>query len=485
MKRIQYLLLACLTLAAVVSCGDADSGNTDVTTTADSATEAVTETETEASLLDGLGEKDLGGMVYTIFDCNSVPGLLQSNIPGDEMNGEVVNDALLTRDIYLEGKYNCQIEYMQENNISKLKTMVSAGDDEWQMIIHPLAALNSQATGGYLADMNAMPYLEMDQQWWNPLMYENMRLYDAMYFSSSDIAPGIYQMPCCMFLNLKLYNDYDYDFDIYQSVLDGTWTVEQLRTMTKEMDNDINMDNKWTVYDDFFGFAMHNSTESVLTTLIGCGVQMSEISADGTNVTCNLLDNDHAVEVIENVTDMFLKITYTDDINDYSNILFEENRALFFMHKLESAATHLRDMEEDYLILPSPKWDEDQDSYYAFLSPHGSCFIALPQTVAGNENYGFLTEALARYSHQYVRPVAYELVYKEKDTRDERSVEILDMLLNSMYIDFQSLYNFGSLNDSLQTIFFDDKPLVSTVEKKQSAIDKAIVKFVANWEPVD
>lgn len=76
MKRIQYLLLACLTLAAVVSCGDADSGNTDVTTTADSATEAVTETETEASLLDGLGEKDLGGMVYTIFDCNSVPGLL-------------------------------------------------------------------------------------------------------------------------------------------------------------------------------------------------------------------------------------------------------------------------------------------------------------------------------------------------------------------------------------------------------------------------
>jgi hypothetical protein len=165
--------------------------------------------------------------------------------------------------------------------------------------------------------------------------------------------------------------------------------------------------------------------------------------------------------------------------------MFQEDRALFFMHKLESAAVHLRDMESDYLILPSPKWDEAQESYYSFVSPHGCCFIGLPQTVAGNEDYGFLTEALARYSNQYVRPIAYDLVYKEKDSRDERSAEVLNILLDNLYIDFVSLYNSASLNDSLVTVLFNDKPFVSTMEKKQSAMDKALVKLSDSWMPVD
>lgn len=482
MKHITSALLAALMLASLASCGDA-STDTTVDSTADTTAAVVTEAAAP-SLLDDLGERDLGGMVYTIFDCNA-HSAIQANIPGEEMTGDVVNDALLARDLYLEETYNCEIEYLQEDNVGMLKTMVSAGDDEWQMIIHPMAGLTSQATGGYLANMCDMPYMEMNQSWWNPLLYENLRLHDAMYITSSDIAPGIYQMPTCLFLNLKLYTDYDYDFDIFQSVIDGKWTMDQLRSMIKDMDVDMNADNKWTVYDDFFGFAMHNSTEAVLTTMIGCGINMSRIVDDGTNIVCDLSSDSHAIEVVESIVDMYQNITWTGDINDYSNIMFQGDRALFFMHKLESAAVHLRDMDSDYLILPSPKWDESQESYYSFLSPHGSCFVALPQTVAGNENYGFLTEALARYSNQYVRPIAYDLVYKEKDSRDPRSVDVLNILLDCTYIDFQSLFNFGTVNDSLQTVFFNDKPLVSTLEKRQASVDKAIVKLVENWMPVE
>ena len=304
MKRIAYLLTAILTIASVVSCADqATSDNGTVTKAPNNdqaATEAVTE---EPSLLDSLGEKDLGGLVYTIFDCNQHPDK-QTNIPGEEMNGDVVNDALLTRDLYLEETYNCSIEYFQEDAINKLKTMVSAGDDEWQMIIHSLGGLSGQATSGYLANMCEMPYVEMNQSWWNPLLYENLRLHDAMYITSSDLAPGIYQMPTCLFLNLKLYTDYDYDFDIFQSVIDGTWTMDQLRTMVKDMDVDVNADNKWSVYDDFFGFSMHNSSEAVLTTLIGCGVKMSQIVEDGSNIVCNIRNDEHAIEVVENILDL-------------------------------------------------------------------------------------------------------------------------------------------------------------------------------------
>ncbi len=484
MKHLTSALLAVILLASLASCGDTSAATT--TDTAADTAAAVTESA-EPSLLDDLGEKDLGGMVYTVFDCNA-HSAIQANIPGEEMNGEVINDALLTRDLYLEERYNCEIEYIQQNDINKLKSMVTAGDDEWQMIIATMVSLNSQATGGYLADMCAMPYLEMDQNWWNPLMYENMRLHGAMYFTASDIAPGVYKMPGCMFLNLKLYTDYDYDFDIFQSVIDGKWTIEQLRTMTRGMDNDLNMDNSWNVDDDFFGFAMQkNSSEASQIMLVGAGVQFSHINTAGDNITCDLMSDSHAVQVIEGVSDLFKTINLgaDGDINGFSNILFEGDRALFFMHKLESAAVHLRDMKSDYLILPAPKWDENQESYYSFLSPWGSCFIALPQTVAGNENYGFLTEALARYSREVVRPVAYDLVYKEKDSRDERSAQVLDILLDSTYIDFASLYDFGGVNGVLVDVLYNKSPLASGIEKIQSKIDTSIVDLVEAWMPVE
>ena len=102
MKRIAYFLLAVLTVSAVVSCADQPTSDNGTVTNADNATQAATEAVTEEpSLLDSLGEKDLGGLTYTIFDCNQHPDL-QINIPGDEMTGDVVNDALLARDLYLE-----------------------------------------------------------------------------------------------------------------------------------------------------------------------------------------------------------------------------------------------------------------------------------------------------------------------------------------------------------------------------------------------
>ena len=74
MKRIAYFLMAVLTVASVVSCADQATTDNGTVTKSDDAVAAETDAVTEEpSLLDSLGEKDLGGMVYTIFDCNSHP----------------------------------------------------------------------------------------------------------------------------------------------------------------------------------------------------------------------------------------------------------------------------------------------------------------------------------------------------------------------------------------------------------------------------
>ena len=82
-------------------------------------------------------------------------------------------------------------------------------------------------------------------------------------------------------------------------------------------------------------------------------------------------------------------------------------------------------------------------------------------------------------------PVAYDLVYKEKDTRDERSAKVLDILLDSTYIDFASLYDFGGVNGVLVNVLYKDQPLASNIEKIQSKIDTSIAKLVEAWMPIE
>lgn len=95
-------------------------------------------------------------------------------------------------------------------------------------------------------------------------MAEKLTLNDHLYFTASDIAPSIYQAPFCLFLNLKLWEDYNFDIDIYETVLEGKWTLDVLSGLTKDLDRDLNDDGKMLPKDDFFGVGMQSTDEAAV-----------------------------------------------------------------------------------------------------------------------------------------------------------------------------------------------------------------------------
>ena len=127
MKRIFCLMLALLMAGSLASCG----GTAEETEQADSTAEAVeTEPETEPTALELLEVKDMGGANYHIFDMNASAGL-QVNIPGDELTGELVNDAMINRDSYIEETYNVVLDYTSVpvgEGCDALQKLVQAGD---------------------------------------------------------------------------------------------------------------------------------------------------------------------------------------------------------------------------------------------------------------------------------------------------------------------------------------------------------------------
>ena len=89
---------------------------------------------------------------------------------------------------------------------------------------------------------------------------------------------------------------------------------------------------------------------------------------------------------------------------------------------------------------------------------------------------------MARYSYENIRPKAYDITYKVKMTRDEHGAEMLDVIFNNVYLDFNCIYDFGTTRSKFDSIIIHNDPLTSTIAAVQSKADSEIAKFISNWD---
>lgn len=102
-------------------------------------------------------------------------------------------------------------------------------------------------------------------------------------------------------------------------------------------------------------------------------------------------------------------------------------------------------MDEDFGIIPWPKYDETIDNYYANVDAGCNLFI-VPVTNPDPEKASVILEALAYESYLTVIPTYYDVVLTTKFTRDAESVEMLDIIRAGRVFDI-GYYFFDNSND--------------------------------------
>lgn len=475
-------LLAVGTSFLLGSCGGDSNTIVDTDTDAgtDALTAAVTETtaETKRDRLAELGERDLGGMVYTALDCNSAA---YSNIPGDTQTGDIVNDTLIARDAAIEERYNVQIDYELDSSgsTSIFRSSVLAGESNYNIIFTVGAKLSTLALEGVLANMLDIEHISLDQEWWSSLMYDHLRLKDAMYFTTGDICPSMYRIAACTYVNTKLADDYDISCNFAEEVRNGTWTWDLIGELSKGINQDLNQDGQWAYVDDMFGnigcFANY--------LMPACNVEYCTITEDGNNLALTAI-SEHTVSIVEKLRTVFEPTNPQSSGNDFVSSAFKEDRALFLTATTGNAFSLLRDMESDYKILPVAKFDASQEGYRTAVNIWSTAYVGIPLT-AMDEESGFVTEALAAWSHTNMRPITFELTYKDKLARDEESLEMLDIVYNNLYLSFAEVYDFGGLGSVFYDVLAGGGELVSEVEKISSKAEKEMKALVDAWGGVE
>jgi hypothetical protein len=124
-------------------------------------------------------------------------------------------------------------------------------------------------------------------------------------------------------------------------------------------------------------------------------------------------------------------------------------RVMFFDGLLKYAS-NMRDMEDDFGILPLPKFDEAQ-AKYCTTPGAGINLFAVPVTVKDSECVSAVLEGLAILGHQDIIPTYYDTVLKSKYARDEESAEMLDLIRENIIVDFGAQI-YGHTDNKLNSI---------------------------------
>ena len=482
-KKINAILLfACLTAALLSACANDDEprrADEHGITLESSENGYIAAAEPEPSHWDILGGRSFNGRTFTILDANDNPAMWH-NVPTEELTGEAINDALINRNIFIEDTFDIVLEYVQivghGNGTNRLRQSIHAGEDRYDMIIGRVMGgeLATLATGGFLQNLADMPYLSLEAPWWSRLMYQNLQFDGNLFFTMGDIVPSMYQASSAMFFNRQMLLDYGHEDNLYELVFEGRWTIDVLEQLTRDVDQDLTGDGMLHSATDIFGILVQGLTTTSDQIATSAGIRLATVRDGEIAVEFN---TQAVADKIYRLGEIYRRTPWNSHQNELIDITFHEGRGMFLPHFLEAGILQLRDMEQDYGILPMPKFDELQESYISFINGWNCAFVGMPLN-ADSSRAAFIMEAKAYASYNTVRPQVYDVVLHHRAARDEESARIIDMIIETSYLDLNAIYNWGGSTDVLSRAMFDGQPLISNFEAREGAIQAAIENFV-------
>ncbi len=438
--HISVLCLAAISLG-VISCGFEGNQVTEQMQTQFTDTIDTEIAQESLSPLYELQKKDFGGRDFRI----SVTDKYTHEMWVESANGDVCNDAVYARNQTIEEYFNINIVPVISNittggnqvHVNEITNVLMAGDD-----VYDLTAVYTYLSGQLVLNnlchnWNEVPVVDFSKEWWVQSANESFSVGGKKYVAVGDLSITTLLLTYAVFFNQRIAENYDFP-NLYSMVLDGKWTIDQLITLSKDLYQDINNDSK-SDKQDFYGFACDCITN---IDSYQSAFDIPLISFNDNDEPYFALNMDRIQTAVEKVHSLYYDQTaYIDRSGAGTEInVFASGNAAFLTTWMNNAFTILRDMEDDYGILPYPKLDEDQPEYYSDSMDNYS-LLSIPKTVTDLEFVGCITEAMTRESHFSVMPAYYDVALTDKYARNEQSVTMLDIIMSGRKYDFAILHN--------------------------------------------
>lgn len=450
-KLLSFLLALLLPAGALLSCSENGAGDTPDAQSASSGGENDVpmpgETETEiarANYPDNLPELDFGGADVVVHSRGDDS---PTEVVSEELTGEAVNDAIFERNALVGQKLNVKIGVFigegwerYDTSVNAIRSSIMASDGAFDIIAGWSARIPSLSLEGLFLNLNEMNYLDFDAMWWNQSVVKDLQVGGQLHFLTGDIARSMLSAMYAYAFNQRVAEDNQVE-DLYAVVREHRWTLDYVYDLTSKIYSDLNGDGK-AGDEDYYGLVTNggNDADAYMQ-----GARVSLLSRDEDGYPALDADEEYLASLVEKVYALLWENPGGHPTKDgsawYTNIgAFVEDRSLFATAVMSGIIGSLADMESDYGLLPYPLFNESQPSYGTRVQDAVSLW-SIPIDAKNPDMSAAVMEALAAQSWRTVTPAYFDVALKHRYSRDVQTAEMVDLIKDSIYINFESLYN--------------------------------------------
>jgi len=477
-REISSFLLIAMLLPLNACGSNDDAAESVVETTA--ATAAVVETEpsrTPHSLPDTL---DFGGDSFHVLHSAD----FKRYYFAEEEIGEIMNDAVYDRRIFVEETLNVKMtDYLLDGGQihAEMQKSVMSGDDVYDYtMMHCIAGVADLVTNGYLYDYADLPHIDLNAEWWDLDLMEQLSLGEKLTYGVSDI---IIPNPYVIIFNKEMIQNNNL-VNPYQMVYDGTWTLDNFIALCTAAVADLDGDGAMTLNDRVGVMGIDGSLFSSFMT--GADQYLTRKGADG---KIEMIVNN---EKMHTIAEKMLRLAETPGAAwctpDENHPKMDSGRVLFYLGGA-SYAESMREVDVEIGILPYPKFDEAQDEY---LMLDWGGLTCVPNTITNPEMVGAVLELMSWDSANGVLPAYYDTILAGKLARDDDCRNMLELIFDSItydiglnYFGFDAAFNEFLYFIGNKVIGQKNADFASIYAKREKSLIRSIEKFYERLEETE
>jgi hypothetical protein len=385
----------------------------------------------------------------------------------EAMNGDLINDAVYNRNIEVEERFNVTIKDREDTNIAvTIKNSILGGAVDYHVSWVIITDHCNLAQQNMFLDLNKIPNINLNKTYWDSNVVRDFTVDGKLYGIMGDISTSVSVFTHLFGMNKVVAETNNIDVnDIYTMVRNGSWTLDNLYSVIKNLYLDLDGDGVRN-YADQYGLG------------VSPAIANAAFSASGEKWVMKDSDGDFVLSVpTDRITSVYEKIqTIIGDTNatlatwnigkvtgemlrdsTYEYVYYDKfmnNTVLFTDIDVGIVMDYRKLMEYDFGVVPLPKYEETQPIYSVYAYPFYP-MLSVPSLYAGNgetlDFIGTVTEGLASASYKILTPEFYDTAFATKYTRDEDSIEMLDIILRSRIYDLMNIYNFGGIDSNISS----------------------------------
>ncbi len=493
-KKLIFILPLVLIFQIVFSaCGSGETGGTSDGETEDIINEAenttvdvLTETES-ARYAANVPDSDFGGAPFRVLgiDPLSYPDYC-AEFDAEQETGDILNDAIYRRNRSIEEKYNVKFETASlshyDDTFTEIKKFVAAGSDEYEMVMLITRNAFSAALDGLLTPIDDIPHLDLSQPWYRSAVNNQFSMGGKKFLAFSDECLNMYGFTTSILFNKAFISNYGLD-NPYTLVREGKWTWDKFYETAATVITDLNGDG---VYNEEDVTGIIGETDTFFPPVwMGSNLFLVEKNEEDIPVF-SAPGNERLLGIFEKLigwlgTDGFFTNSFTvygaaEASRAKGSELFSSGHSMFKIGRVTDVLV-LRSMDTDFGILPLPKYDEAQENYVSRMED--AWLHVVPASNSNLEMTGLIMEVLAAESKNEVIPAFIDVALQTKYSRDEESVETLDILFNSVTVDIGDVIWFATVRGPIcDQLAAKNNAMASALERMTNQVDALIEKAV-------